>query len=53
MAHIWEGKLIAVCAAIVIGVVVCAIVRKKRGKGGCDCGCDGCCEHCREHSNKK
>lgn len=35
-------------AAVVIGVVVLAIIRKKQGKSiTCDCSsCDGCCSGC-------
>ena len=38
----------AVAAAIVLGVIVWAIIRKKQGKSvTCDCSsCDGCCSGC-------
>lgn len=36
--------LIAGCALFVAGVVVAAIIRKKRGKSGCGCCSD--CAHC-------
>ncbi|MBQ9370352.1 MAG: hypothetical protein IJU10_04680 [Clostridia bacterium] len=39
-----EIALIVGCVAIVTGVVVSRIVRKKRGGTTCDCGCD--CAHC-------
>ncbi|MDY6367198.1 MAG: FeoB-associated Cys-rich membrane protein [Clostridia bacterium] len=45
-----EIILIAVCAALVIGVVITSIIRKKQGKTSCDCGCD-CC-HCSGCSSK-
>ncbi|MBQ8308641.1 MAG: FeoB-associated Cys-rich membrane protein [Clostridia bacterium] len=40
-------------AAIVVGVIVLAIVRKKQGKSiGCDCSsCDGCCGCNRKKEN--
>lgn len=40
----WEIILIIGCAALVIGVGIASIVRKKQGKSSCDCGCD--CSHC-------
>lgn len=46
---LWEILLIVACAALVVGVVVAAVVRKVRGKSGCDCDCDcascGMCSH--------
>ena len=39
-----EIIVIAVSAAIVIGVVVSTIIKKKQGKCICDCGGD--CAHC-------
>jgi len=44
----WEIILIVACAAIVVGVVVAAVVRKLKGKSGCDCDCASCgmCSHC-------
>ena len=41
---VFEIVLIVLCAAIVAGVVVSRIVRRKKGKTICDCGCD--CAHC-------
>ena len=41
-----EIILIAVCAAIVVGVVVSVIVRKTKGKPACCDECDGNCPHC-------
>ncbi len=50
-----EIILIVVCAAIVIGVILTSIIRKKQGKHSCDCGGD--CSHCAyckyEQQNKK
>lgn len=40
-----EIIVIIAAAAIVLGVVIGAIVRKKQGKSGCDCGCSAC-PHC-------
>ena len=36
-------------AAVVVGVIVWAIIRKKQGKSiTCDCSsCDGCCSGCK------
>ena len=44
---VFEILLIVGCALFVTGVIIAAIVRKKRGKSGCDC-CSGCanCPHC-------
>lgn len=46
----WEILIIIAVAAFVVGYIVCAAVRRKRGKGGCGCGCDGCagCSACRK-----
>lgn len=35
---------IVVCAVIVVGVLVSALIRRAKGKTGCDCGdcCGGC-----------
>lgn len=40
--------LIVVCALIVAGVVISAIVRKANNKTSCggDCGCCSGCSHC-------
>ena len=45
--------LIGVAAVgIVVAVVVLHAVRKKQGKGGCDCDCSGCpgCYACHSHT---
>ncbi len=43
----WYEILLIVCAAaFVIGVVIWQIIRKKQGKGGCDCGCSSCTGNC-------
>ena len=39
-----EIILIVVCVAVVGGVAVSRIIRRKQGKCGEDCGCD--CAHC-------
>ena len=47
----WEILIIVLIAAFVVGYIAYAIVRRKQGKGGCDCcgGCSGCsdCSACR------
>ena len=48
---VFEIILIVACAALVIGVTVATIIRKKQGKSSCDCGCDCCQYHC--SCNKK
>lgn len=50
-----EILLIVACAAIVIGVTVCAVIRKKKGKCSCDCeSCSHCayCSHGNEENKK-
>ena len=42
--------IIGACA-VVSGVIVSAIIRKKKGIHSCDCGCD--CAHCRGCERKK
>ena len=44
----YEIMIIVAAAAFVVGVVVWQIIRKKKGKGGCDC-CSGCsqCSRCK------
>ena len=37
-----EIILIIACVALVSFVAVRAIIRKKKGKVGCDCGCSDC-----------
>ncbi len=34
--------LIGVSAAVIIGVIIHLVKRKKAGKGGCGCGCANC-----------
>ena len=46
-----EIAVIVGAAAIVIGVIVAAIIRKKKGISSCDCGCD--CAHCKGCGIKK
>lgn len=47
-----EIILIAACAAVVIGVIVAAIVRKKKGKPSCGCDCANCSFKCQNSSPK-
>ena len=49
-----EVLLIVACVAIVVGVVISHIVRKKKGKSSCDCGCSDCasCAYCAEAKRK-
>jgi hypothetical protein len=50
----WPTILVAtVVAGIFIAIVVCGIINKKKGKGGCSCGCGGCAMKDSCHSNKK
>ena len=45
----YEILIIVLAVCFVLGVVIWQIVRKKQGKGGCDCGysnCSGGCPHC-------
>ena len=46
-----EIIVIAGSVAIVLGVLVAAIIRKKKGISSCDCGCD--CAHCKGCGVKK
>lgn len=48
-AIIGEIILIAICAAVVIGVTATSIIRKKQGKSSCggDCSCCGGCSACK------
>ena len=41
--------LIIGCVAVVLGVAIAAIIRKKKGKSSCggDCGCCGACSACK------
>ncbi len=41
---LFEILLIVFCVAIVAGVIISSIVRRKQGKCSGDCGCD--CSHC-------
>lgn len=42
-----EIILIIACAAVVIGVAVSYVIKRKQGKTGCDCGeCGGNCACC-------
>lgn len=49
--------LIIGCVAVVLGVAIAAIIRKKKGKSSCggDCGCCGACSACKyaQKDNKK
>ncbi|MCM1289450.1 MAG: hypothetical protein NC132_02210 [Corallococcus sp.] len=51
---LWEILLIVACAAIVLGVVIAAVVRKVKGKSGCGCDCASCgmCSHCSQQDAK-
>ena len=42
----YEILLIVAAAAFVLGIIVWQIIRKKQGKGGCDCGCSNCPSGC-------
>lgn len=48
----YEILLIVAAAAFVVGIAVWQIVRRVKGKGGCDCGCANCpgCSSC--HTRK-
>ena len=47
-----EIILTVACAAIVVGVIVGVIIRKKKGKGACCDECGGNCPHCAANRNK-
>jgi hypothetical protein len=49
---IFEILLIIACVLIVIGTVIGAVIRKKKGKGGCCGDCD-CCTHCPLNINEE
>lgn len=53
----YEICLIVAACLFVAGVVVWQVVRKKKGKGGCDCGgdCLSCCgcAHTQKHETKQ
>ena len=50
----YEILIIVLAAAFVIGIGVWQIVRRKKGKGGCDC-CLDCahCSRCKEQAPSK
>ncbi|MDD4003012.1 MAG: hypothetical protein PHE12_02335 [Clostridia bacterium] len=51
--NIIEILLIIACALIVIGTVIGAVIRKKKGRGGC-CGADcKSCTYCPKNNDKK
>ncbi|MDE6412195.1 MAG: FeoB-associated Cys-rich membrane protein [Clostridia bacterium] len=45
----YEILVIVLATAFVVGVCIWQIIRKKKGKGGCDCGCTTCahCSRCK------
>lgn len=52
------GTAVSVAVGVLaVGLVVFAVVyhaiRKKQGKGGCDCGCGGCSGCCSSCSPKR
>ena len=52
----WYEILIIIAAcAIVLGVIVTSVIRKKQGKPGCGCDCSGCagCAGCSAHRPEK
>ncbi len=51
----YEILIIVLSAAFVLGVAAWQIIRRKKGKGGCDCGCNGCsgCPRCAEKDAKR
>lgn len=54
MTIFFEILLVAVCVAVVFGVTLSAIKRKKKGKSAFGCGGD--CSHCSQcayHSKEK
>ncbi|MEG1520831.1 MAG: FeoB-associated Cys-rich membrane protein [Clostridia bacterium] len=46
-----EIIVIIACSAIVVGVIISAIIRKKHGKSSCDCGSN--CANCQYHCDHK
>ena len=50
----YEILVIVLAAAFVVGVAVWQAIRRKKGKGGCDC-CSDCahCSHCTPKEQKK
>ena len=50
----YEILLIVLAAAFVVGVGIWQIIRRKQGKGGCDCGkCTGHCPHCKPQKTEE
>jgi len=48
-----EIALIVAAAAFVLGVIIWQIVRRKKGKTGCDCCSDCCsCGHCSKQKSE-
>lgn len=48
-----EIILIVACAALVVGVTVAAVIRKKKGKPSCGCDCANCCANCKNGAASK
>ena len=49
-----EIVAIVVCADIVLGVLISAIIRRVKGKTGCDCAdCCGGCAGCGKKPDKR
>ena len=50
----YEILIIVLAASFVVGIGIWQIVRRKKGKGGCDC-CSDCthCPHCKGKEEKK
>lgn len=48
-----EIIVIAACSLIVAGVIIAAVIRKKKGKTSCGCDCSSCPGHCRCAEDKK
>ena len=46
-----EIVAIVVCAVIVLGVLISAIIRRVKGKTGCDCA--DCCGGCAKKPDKR
>ncbi|MDE6058668.1 MAG: FeoB-associated Cys-rich membrane protein [Clostridia bacterium] len=49
----YEIVLIVAAALFVVGVIVWQIIRRKQGKGGCDCGCSNCSGSCSACQSKQ
>ena len=39
-------------AAVVIGTIIAAVIRKKKGKNSCGCDCSSCCGCCSRNKTK-